>query len=97
SPSTAPSLGRLNVESASGGGLGMGADVNFDPISLYGQFVYYPTLFTKNIGASTTSTDGFLRVYEYDIGLRAKFGDSPFSAKIGYHREDHNARNVDLV
>ena len=97
-PSTAPTLGRLNIESASGMGVGLGADVKFDPLSVYGQFVYYPTLFTKSVGVAGTtgSTDGFLRVYEWDLGLRTNLGDSPIQAKLGYHFESHQAQNVQL-
>ncbi len=96
-PSTAPTIGRLNVESASGIGFGLGADVEFDPVSVYGQFVYYPTMFTKSVGVSGgTSNDGFLRVYEWDLGLRTNLGESPVQAKVGYHFESHQAQNVQL-
>lgn len=95
-PSTAPTLGRLNIEQASGGGLGLGADLDFDAFSLYGQVVYYPSLSTSKIGASTTSDDGFLRVLEYDLGFKARLGKSPVHAQLGYHREQHQASNVTL-
>lgn len=97
-PTTMPTIGRLNIESASGGGLGLGADVAFDPLSLYGQFVYYPTLFTKNVGVAGPggAADGFLRVYEADLGIRTNLGDSPIQAKLGYHFESHQAQNVNL-
>ena len=96
-PSTAPTLGRLNIESASGVGFGLGADLKFDPVGLYGQFVYYPTMFTKSVGVSgTNANDGFLRVYEWDLGLRTYLGDSPVQAKVGYHFESHQAQNVQL-
>ncbi len=96
-PTTAPTVGRLNIESASGIGFGLGADVEFDPVSVYGQFVYYPTMFTKTVGvANTNASDGFLRVYEWDLGLRSNFGDSPVQAKVGYHFESHQAQNIQL-
>ncbi len=90
-------LGRLNVESSSGIGFGLGADVQWDPVSVYGQFVYYPTMFTKSVGVSNGGNpEGYLRVYEWDLGLRTNLGDSPVQAKVGYHFESHQAQNVQL-
>jgi len=96
-PGGGPPLGRLNIESSSGIGFGLGADLQMKPVSVYGQFVYYPTMFTKSVGVSNgTNPDGYLRVYEWDLGLRTNLGDSPVQAKVGYHFESHQAQNVQL-
>lgn len=98
-PSTAPYIGKVNAESSSGVGIGLGCDVNWDPVGLYGQIVYYPAMFTKNVGVGVENggtNDGTLRVWEWDLGVHSNFKDSPIQAKIGYHFEQHQASNVKL-
>ena len=88
--------GPLNVESSSGVGLGVGADVAFEPVGVYGRFVYYPSMFTHNVGVDQEEPDGKLYVIEWDAGIRTNFKDSPIQARIGYHYEQHKAKNIKL-
>lgn len=89
-------VGDLNVEASSGVGLGVGADFAFDPVGIYGQFVYYPCMITKNVGTETDAPDGKLYVLEWDAGIRTNFKNSPVQGRIGYHYEQHQARNIKL-
>lgn len=98
-PTTAANLAHVNVENSSGIGFGVGGEYFWDPIGVYGQVVYYPCMLTKNVGITDPAggnTDGFLRVFEWDLGLRSNFKDSPIQAKLGYHFEQHQASNVKL-
>ncbi|MGN0013173.1 MAG: hypothetical protein ACI37J_07700 [Candidatus Bruticola sp.] len=87
--------GKANIENSSGFGFGLGAEFNWDPVGLYGQAVYYPCMITKNVGLDG-NPDGKLNVWEWDLGLRTNFKDSPIQAKIGYHFEQHSASNLKL-
>lgn len=86
---------KLNIESSSGVGFGLGCDFAFEPVGVYGQFVYYPSMITKNVGVDG-SGDGKLYVFEWDAGVRTNFRESPVQARIGYHYEQHQARNIKL-
>ncbi|MDO5297652.1 MAG: hypothetical protein Q4F00_13675 [bacterium] len=88
--------GPLNVEASSGVGVGLGADFAFDPVGVYGKFVYYPSMFTHNVAVDTETPDGKLYVIEWDAGIRTNFKDSPIQARIGYHYEQHKAKNIKL-
>ncbi len=87
---------KINVETSSGVGIGLGADLAFDPVGVYGQFVYYPCMITKNVGVDPDVADGKLYVIEWDAGVRSNFKDSPVQARIGYHYEQHKAKNIKL-
>ena len=76
-------------------GIGIGADLAFDPVGLYGKFVYYPAMITKNVGIDPDN-DGKLYVIEWDAGVRTNFRESPVQARIGYHYEQHKAKNIKL-
>lgn len=81
---------RRNIESAGGPGFGLGTDIYLEPVSLFGQFAYYPTLFV--------SENQFLRVYEADAGLRTSFSeDRRLQLRLGYHWEKHDASNLSLI
>lgn len=93
-----PPLGQVNIDKGYGAGFGLGADVRFQqPLSVYGQFVYYPQFFASNVGAGTPGS--FLRAYEAYVGVRTNFGfeDSPVEAKVGYHRESHQYTNANVI
>lgn len=97
-PAPALNTGSMNAEVSSGFGFGLGADIKFKPLSLYGQVVYYPTMITKNIGLGVDGVNGngYLRVWEWDVGLRSNFKNSPVQARVGYHFEQHQASNIKL-
>lgn len=88
--------GKMNVEKASGFGIGIGADLALDPVGVYGQFVYYPSMKTHNIGGDVEHPDGKLHVLEWDAGIRTNFEESPIQARIGYHYEQHKGKNLTL-
>ncbi|MBQ7529886.1 hypothetical protein IJT10_08335 [bacterium] len=94
-PNEAGHAGKANIENSSGFGFGLGAVCNWNPIGLYGQAVFYPCMITKNIGLDG-EPDGKLKVWEFDLGLRSHFENSPIQAKIGYHWEQHSASNIKL-
>lgn len=88
--------GPMNVEKASGFGIGIGADFAIDPVGVYGQFVYYPSMSTHHIGADMEHPDGKLYVMEWDAGIRTNFEESPIQARVGYHYEQHKGTNLTM-